>query len=1047
METGAEPHGGDHGRGPGQSGPKGRATTRVAIYAPEDRGPALVRLIRFCGVLIAGLEVCYIVYDWRWTAGPAPLVSALHIFNIAVGIAVFFLSKTAWFARWWREATLFACIALLLSTLVICCATRDAEALFITVLLTLMGTAALLPWGVGCQAILTMAGVTTMLAGHLLAFLNDPASATHLTGLAAGAGLAYAVAMFSAHYREEIAAQLLALREGHERLGAEATRREAAIAELREAEQRVRESEAALRTIFEASLDAITINRLRDCSFVDFNARFALTFAAQGGPAAPAAANDLHLWADAEARKEFRRRLLEDGFVHNMEADLRVRAGRLVPFLLSAAIAELHGERCVVTALRDITELRKARDELIALREAALAASRAKSEFLTSMSHEIRAPMNAVLGMADLLLDTPLTPEQRRYLDLMRTNGHALLTLVDGILDLAKVESGRLSLERTAFDLNELVETVLETLGLRAYKKGLELAARVSSDVPATPVGDPLRLRQILINLLGNAIKFTQAGEVTLNVERAEPGGKIADLGSGGTKPGTDHETAVQFSVADTGIGIPPDKLEAVFSPFTQADSTTTRKYGGSGLGLAIVKRLVELMHGTITVESEVGRGSTFTLAIPFPAEPEGRARLSGDFGAPAHRFRIPDLGGLRALVADDAAINRTVVGELLAGLGALVDEAADGERALAQAAWARQCGAPYGLVVVDARMAAGPDGAEVARQLVAGEAGSNNGGETGVVLMLTPEDLNRRLVELSDLGLMRSARFRYLVKPVRRSELFETVAAVMSGQPAPPPAAMEPCGTGPAAEPGDGGAEQAPDSARTLHLLVAEDSRDNLALIRAYLKKFPCRIDHAENGQAAVEKFTSGSYDVVLMDIQMPVLGGHAAIAAMRRWERERGLRPTPIIALSAAAHDEAVRKSLATGGDIHVTKPVRRGTLLEAIRQAVAKSDRERAAQPARVVVELDAELSDLVPGFLKRKRDDAAAILEAIQRADLGTIARLGHKLKGEGGSFGLDAITELGAALERAAARRDLEASRQQAVALRDFLERLEVVYRH
>ncbi|HEY6421581.1 MAG TPA: ATP-binding protein [Candidatus Binataceae bacterium] len=361
-------------------------------------------------------------------------------------------------------------------------------------------------------------------------------------------------------------------------------------------------------------------------------------------------------------------------------------------------------------------ELRESGRDLVAAREAALSASRAKSEFLSSMSHEIRTPMNAILGMAQLLEETPLNRDQKKYLEIMTNNGDALLDLINGILDLARIESGRLSLEEAGFDLETLVDGTVETLGVRAHQKGLEMLAHVMPDVPHLLVGDRLRLRQVLLNLIGNAVKFTDTGQVLLTVER-------------------DRESAVaghlHFSVVDTGIGIAKDKLEEVFSSFTQADSSTTRRYGGSGLGLAIVRRLVALMGGRVWVESELGHGSVFHFTAHF--------QVQTDASVEKHPTVTVMLSGVRALVVDDNFTNRLILREMLSSRGAEVDEAEDGPTALEHIERARISGIPYQLLLLDCQMPA-MDGFQVAE-------GVKAGAEEGLtVLMLSSDDLKVQL-------------------------------------------------------------------------------------------------------------------------------------------------------------------------------------------------------------------------------------------------------------------------------------------------------------
>jgi PAS domain S-box-containing protein len=438
------------------------------------------------------------------------------------------------------------------------------------------------------------------------------------------------------------------------------------IAERIEAAHKVEESAATLRKVFDASLDVISINRFSDGSLVDASSSFAETGFART-EALGKSSNRLNLWANRDQFKEYLRRLTERGSVRNMEVDFRLKDGSVIPNLVSATIADLNGEKCVITFSRDIGKIKKTENELRAAREAALGASRAKSEFLSSMSHEIRTPMNAILGMTDLVLETQLTSEQRRYLDVVANNGNALLELINSILDLAKIEAGRLSLEAVAVDVMELTEKVADTLALRAHEKHLELAVHFEDGISTALVGDPIRLRQVLINLIGNAIKFTESGEVVVEVKR----------NPAGAGPGS-----LLFEVSDTGIGISADKMESIFSEFTQADSSTSRKYGGSGLGLAIVKRLVRLMGGEVWVTSAPDNGSTFSFTVELgiaDSSPEVKAAVAGEC----------ELHGIRALIVDDNATNRTILREMLEPKGAIVTEASSasaGLNALARA-------------------------------------------------------------------------------------------------------------------------------------------------------------------------------------------------------------------------------------------------------------------------------------------------------------------------------------------------------------------------
>lgn len=662
------------------------------------------------------------------------------------------------------------------------------------------------------------------------------------------------------------------------------------ITAIREMERKLRQSEAMLRKIFEASPDCITLARLADGTFQAVNDSFVKQFGFTREEAIGKTQRELGLWAELSQAREAMRRLRNDAVITNMELRLRHKNGTILPCLFSAALTEIGAERCVVAIVHDISELKRTEQDLVRAREAALAASTAKSEFLSSMSHEIRTPMNAVLGMAELLAETELSSEQRRYLDIMVANGRTLLELINSILDLAKIEAGRMQVEATDFDLTDLIEKTISTFGVRAHGKGLELAARIEPGVPDHLTGDPLRLRQILINLLGNAIKFTEIGQIVLEVAKA---------------PGSHSAGELLFTVADTGIGIPPDKLQQIFSSFAQADSSTTRKYGGSGLGLAIVQRLTELMGGQIRVASEIGKGSKFSFTAQFGLAPR--------ILSPVTQVLL-SLAGYRVLVVDDNQINRLIAREMIAGCGAEVDEADSGKQALELVL--RAAGRPYQIILLDMRMP-GIDGLETVRQIRTAQLPLEP-----VILMLSSDDLKPQLARLKDLQLD-----AYLVKPITRKELFEAIRRVLenasrsSANPIPERRTLEGVNN---------------HANRAMRILVAEDAPDNRLLIQAYLRREPHQVDIAENGRVAVDKFIAHPYDLVFMDVQMPELDGLDATRMIREWERERGIGPAPIIALTASVLDEDVERSLGAGCTAHISKPVKRHIILDAIRSA---------------------------------------------------------------------------------------------------------------
>jgi len=580
------------------------------------------------------------------------------------------------------------------------------------------------------------------------------------------------------------------------------------------------------------------------------------------------------------------------GEVFNKEIDL---PGDRVGMVTAAAVYEdlaSSKDECLgsVILIRDITAAKEAEKELKKAKEIAEEAALAKSEFLATMSHEIRTPMNAIIGMADLLWETELTPEQKQYVQVFRSAGESLLGIINDILDISKIEAGRLTLESIDFNLRELLEKVCEIMAVRAHEKGLELAYHIAPDVPVELMGDPLRLRQILTNLIGNALKFTEKGEVVVKIKKQEEKDGVVEM---------------LFSVRDTGIGIPPEKVNSLFKKFTQVDSSTTRKYGGTGLGLSISKNLVELMGGRIWIESKLGEGSTFYFTIKAPLQSEPRKET---------QVIAADIKGLKVLVVDDNETNRLILRETLLGWGAIVTETDNGEAALFELKKAKEAGEPFKLVLLDCRMP-GMDGFAVAEQI------KNDENLAGmIVMMLTSDNRDSHIQKAKEVGIT-----KYLVKPLKRSDLWGALTSVLGKVKI------------------DIERRETPDALleelHPLNILLVDDSSDNRLLIQSYLKKTPYKIDIGENGQMALEKFTSGKYDIVLMDIQMPVMDGYTATREIRKWEVENRVEATPIIALTAYALKEEIQKCLDAGCNDCLTKPVKKVKLLEMIKQWTKK------------------------------------------------------------------------------------------------------------
>ncbi len=529
---------------------------------------------------------------------------------------------------------------------------------------------------------------------------------------------------------------------------------------------------------------------------------------------------------------------------------------------------------------KDITVQQRLIKMLAEARHDAENANQAKSDFLSSMSHEIRTPLNAIVGMSDLLDESLLSTDQKRYLDILRSASDSLLALVNDILDISKIEAGKVEIEKIDFNLEDIAYKICEMISVKASQKNIEIICRIAPDTPVLLKGDPTRLRQVLINFMGNSIKFVEKGWVSLEIKKEKEEKGLA---------------YINFSVIDTGIGIPEDKIDKIFDKFSQADSATTRKYGGTGLGLPISKMLVEKMGGEVKVKSEVNKGSVFSFTLPF----ETASSEKKIFLEPAALWQLK---GVRILVADDNSVNRVIFKEILNGYGAVTVDAVDGEQAI-RILKENDEKMPFKILYLDFNMP-GINGLETAKKILE-DGGIKN---KPVIVPFTSDSVKGNKESFKQIGID-----HFMIKPIKKKDLLEKTLSIL-GQSAPQ-----------AAE-GHKEAAYSKQDLPSLKLLIADDSEDNRTLMRSFLKDSRVEVDFAEDGLEAFEKFKNGKYDAVFMDMQMPNLDGMGAMLKIRQWEKESNFPKTKIIALTAMALKEEVDKAMKAGFDDYLTKPIRK-------------------------------------------------------------------------------------------------------------------------
>jgi PAS domain S-box-containing protein len=798
------------------------------------------------------------------------------------------------------------------------------------------------------------------------------------------------------------------------------------ISNRKRAEEALRESEEKLRVIFEASTNPIVLYDTQGhTQYLNpaFTQTFGWSFDELQGKCIPFVPDDQKEITGAKIKELYE---LDNPVM--IESKRWTKKGQLLDVHISAALTkDLNGEPVgIVVNLTDITKkkhseeaLQKAKkyteaaneklSEVNSQLEQAIAranqmaveaemANKAKSEFLANMSHEIRTPMNGVIGMTSLLLGTELSAEQREYTEIIRNSGDSLLSIISDILDYSKIEAGKLDLENINFDLRVALDEVIDFVAIKAHEKGLECVAMVSPDVPSLLFGDPGRLRQILINLVSNATKFTEKGEVVVKTTLEDEN--------------TSHAT-IRFSVNDTGIGIPKDQMDRLFKSFSQVDSSTTRKFGGTGLGLTISKQLAELMDGQIGVESEEGKGSTFWFTVVFEKQPKNLKE----------KIVVPnDIKGKRILIVDDNATNRYVLREQLNSWGCRHGETSNGMQALEELRLTVDSKDPYEIAILDMQMPE-MDGETLGRKIKQDPDLKNT-----ILVLLTSMGKRGDAKRIEEIGFA-----AYLTKPVKQSQFYDCLTTVTSTK-------KEMLTDQPATIVTRHSVVE--DKKHKQRILLVEDNITNQKVALNILKRFGYNADAASNGKEAVKALKMIPYDIVLMDCQMPVMDGYEATGEIRNPESKVLDHKVPVIALTAHAMKGDREKCLEAGMDDYLCKPINPQELFDILKKWIVKQDsslqEETTVSDIKPVQDIfdkaslldrlmgDEELAnEILGGFLEDVPRKFAALKEALDKRDAPSVLREAHTLKGASADVGGKALLETAFEIERAGEAGDLE----------------------